>query len=313
MNQQLQQDGLPLGALCHRKHCRPCNLFHENTNKPSCTSDQSSTHNSTVFTSATLANYHPITHDKSSLQNVGTPTIVQTVAIVDSGNLFGSAIHPRLAEHLEVDISPGTATTAALATGSNKAEVYGRVRYPIQITIGDTVTHIRPYVINNLAIPLNISFYWLKNERAKIDFNKNILYLDGSPVQLTTAVEAIMYRPPSNSKVKMLPVTTRSNPISNLGKDDIPTSSQPEDSPEVNEYPLLDTEQGSSRVASNSRSRTRYRKWRQNVCGGSSPACEDRPRPPETTTYSAWLSRARQRSESTATSTVTAATGIRVD
>ena len=233
-NQLLIQDNLPLGALCHRMHCQPCKLSHEAATKKECVPDQASKNNSTVFSSVTLTNFHPI-HDKTSLHNVGKNPAIQTVSIIDSGNLFGTAIHPKLAAHLAVDISPGTACVAALATGSSQARVHGRVRYPLQLTIGDTVTFIRPWVVAGLSIPLNLSLYWLRDERARLDFNTNTLHLASDKIALTTAMEALMFRPPANQGITILPTVTKPA-ISNIqGKDDISKISSPGESG-LNEY-----------------------------------------------------------------------------
>ena len=198
-----------LNYVCHSRYCTPCDEYQDD-NKFSKIPDYASRQNNynTAYCALKLINHHPlapitkkVTVDTRKIRKF--PSLA-TAACLDTGNLFGSCLSKKAAESLQVDIVPVKQKSVGLASSQARMKILGRARYPLEARFGSHTTYLRPFVLESLACPVNLSLYFLQIERAVIHFDKMKMTLDHDPVQLGTPGQALEWaRLMKNRKVKV--------------------------------------------------------------------------------------------------------------
>ena len=102
--------------------------------------------------------YVPVTLGKSDITTAG---------LIDSGNLYRTVISKKLAARLHIDLqrlAPLRQTQVGTAKAGSNLRVLGQVREPLYLKLGDHPTRlaVRPVIIDQLAMPLNLSGLFCK-------------------------------------------------------------------------------------------------------------------------------------------------------
>ena len=94
-------------------------------------------------------------------------------ALIDSGNLFGTAISSDLAKRLNLKLNH-TNKRVGTAVKSGSAQVIGRVKVPFKIYLENIKksVKIRPYVLQNLSHPINLGQNFLRYYRCDLYFRE---------------------------------------------------------------------------------------------------------------------------------------------
>ena len=97
--------------------------------------------------------------------------------LVDSGNLFGTICSEKLAKQLKLSITP-CSLKAGTAVAGQQVIVLGRAKpFFIQLENIKESLLISPIVVQNLSHPLNLGEHFLRQNKAKLTFNKGTVKL----------------------------------------------------------------------------------------------------------------------------------------
>ena len=115
--------------------------------------------------------------------------------MVDSGNIWRSAISRDLMNQLNIspaDLEPiPGVSSVGTANRSSSLKVLGLCKKPIKISFGDHKTQfsLRPVVLDNLAMPLNLSGPFLKHNNIDQLHSQDALKVCGSTVKLVSVIK----------------------------------------------------------------------------------------------------------------------------
>ena len=115
-----------------------------------------------------------------------------TAALVDSGNLWRTAVSWRFAQRMgltEADLRPLPVASIATAKEGARLEVMGETRRKLQLRLGGLTQHlcIRPVVVRGLAMDMNLSGPLLKLHRIDQLHSRGCLRFQGQDLPLLTA------------------------------------------------------------------------------------------------------------------------------
>ena len=130
---------------------------------------------------------------------------ILTKTLIDSGNLFGDLISEEFARLLSLPLS-GQAKTVGTANSEGSVTILGKTR-PLKLHlegISETVT-IHPYVVKNLAHPINLGQSFLRTNNADMHFRNDgvQLKIKNSASMLDTS-DVSLTKSTIDSRIKML-------------------------------------------------------------------------------------------------------------
>jgi hypothetical protein len=116
---------------------------------------------------------------------------VVTMALIDSGNLWDSAISEKFAAMLglwSTDVDTSKATRIGTAGLYQHLEVLGVTREPLRMTLGwsDITVEISPIIVRNLAMDVNLSGPFLKQHEIDQYHSINALKVRGTLLHLVS-------------------------------------------------------------------------------------------------------------------------------
>ena len=130
---------------------------------------------------------------------------ILTKTLIDSGNLFGDLISEEFAKLLSLPLS-GQAKTVGTANSEGSVTILGKTR-PLKLHlegISETVT-IHPYVVKNLAHPINLGQSFLRTNNADMHFRNDGVQLKiKNSASLLDTSDVSLTKSTIDSRIKML-------------------------------------------------------------------------------------------------------------
>ena len=126
-------------------------------------------------------------------------------ALIDSGNLFADLISEKLAKILNLSIK-GKRKNVGTAATSGSVTVLGRTRaFYLYLEGIINPVKVEPYVVRDLAHPLNLGQSWLRRHQADMSFRSDGIQLKiGGKVATLTTSSAPLNRPSIDTRIHQL-------------------------------------------------------------------------------------------------------------